>query len=94
MNRIEREKMVKAMEFIVRKVNDEEIFECWLMDGVADGDIECGDLNCSDDFDEWYIDDEHFKNLMTDFLRIMACAWKRGGLYCDDIVSWDKTDYQ
>lgn len=94
MNRIEREKMVRAMEFIARNVNDEEIFEYWLREGVADGDIEYGDLNCSDNFDEWYIDDEHFKNLMTDFLRIMACAWKSGGLYCDDIVSWDKKDYQ
>lgn len=93
MNRIEREKMVRAMEFIVRNVNDEEVFEYWLLDGVADGDIEYGDLNCSDNFDNWYIEDEHFRNLMTDFLQCMVGAWKSGGLYCDGVVSADKTDF-
>ncbi|MBO7734033.1 MAG: hypothetical protein J6S67_15830 [Methanobrevibacter sp.] len=94
MNRIEREKMVRAMEFIARQVNDEEVFEYWLMDGVADGDIEYGDLNCSDNFDEFYIEDEHFRNLMTDFLQLMVGAWKSGGLYCDRVVSLEKSDFR
>ena len=94
MNRIEREKMVRAMEFIARNVNDEELLlNRWLMCGVADGDIEYGDLNCSDDFDESYIEDDNFYNLMTCFLRTMVGAWKDGGLYCDGVVSADKTDF-
>ena len=39
MNRLERAKMVKAMEFIARQINDENVFEGWLMEGVADEDI-------------------------------------------------------
>lgn len=93
MNRIEREKMVRAMEFIARQINNEEVFEYWLMEDVADGDIDYGDLNCSDNFDEWYIEDEHFRDIMTDFLKIMVGAWKDGGLYCDGVVSADKTDF-
>ena len=41
----ERVKMVKAMEFICRQINDEDVFMGWLMNGVADGDIEYGDLS-------------------------------------------------
>ena len=94
MNRVEREKMVRAMEFIARQVNDEELlYNRWLMYGVADEDIEYGDLNCSDNFDESYLEDDAFYNLMTCFLRTMVGAWKDGGLCCDDVVSADKTDF-
>ena len=41
---IERLKMVKAMEYIVRHVIDEELLEPWLLSGVADEDIKYGDL--------------------------------------------------
>lgn len=93
MNRIEREKMVRAMEMIIRNVNDEELLESWLMVGVADGDIPYGQLELSEDFDEGYIDNTNFKNLMSVFLKTMHYAWEDGGLYCDRIVSCDKTDY-
>ena len=93
MNRVEREKMVRAMEMIARNVNDEELLESWLTVGVADGDIPYGKLELSEDFDEYYIDDTNFKNLMSVFLRTMHYAWKDGGLYCDGVVSCDKTDY-
>ena len=36
----ERTRMVKAMEYICRQINDEDVFNGWLMGGVADGDIE------------------------------------------------------
>ena len=39
MNKTERVKFVKAMEYICRSINDETIFDAWLMNGVADGDI-------------------------------------------------------
>ena len=39
MNKIERAKLVKAMEYICRNVNNEEVFEEWLILGVGDGDI-------------------------------------------------------
>ena len=60
MNKHERIKMVKAMEYITRQINDEDIFEAWLVDGVADGDIDYGDLTAEDDGDiEYYTEDEH-----------------------------------
>ena len=38
-NYFKRIRMVKAMEEIIRNLNDEEEIEYWLMYGVADGDI-------------------------------------------------------
>ena len=86
MNREERIKLVKAMEYIARQVNDEYIFDYWLEMGVADEDIQYGDLS-ADDCDEYYIEDEEFSVLMSRFLFVMSQANKRGGLCCDYIVS-------
>lgn len=96
-NMKERIKMVKAMEYIARQVNDEDIFfGSWLMCGVADGDITYGDLTVNDsqgiDWDEAYQyceDDDDFADLMGLFLRVMRRAEKSGGLYCDNVVSAD-----
>ena len=90
MRTIERIKMVKAMEFIARNINDEDVFEDWLIGGVADGDIEYGDLSVTDnDIDnlDFYIRDQDFSDLMNLFLGLMKAAKKSGGLYCDEIVS-------
>ena len=90
-NKIERMKMVKAMEFIARQINNEEIFNEWLMDGVADGDIEYGNLDVSAVYEEDYmISDEGFKDIMSTFLICMKNAYTSGGLYCDGIVSRTK----
>lgn len=88
MKREERIKMVKAMEFIAQQINDEEIFEAWLIDGVADGDIEYGDLSAEAGEDmDYYLEDQHFSDLMDTFLRCMYAAKKSSGLYCDRVVS-------
>ena len=90
MNKVERIKLVKAMEYIARQVNDEEVFEGWLANGVADGDVEDGDLAVNaDDADilDYYIEDDNFAYIMSLFLQIMSGAKKSGGLYCDDVVS-------
>lgn len=39
--------MVKAMEYIARQINDEEVLMPWLQLGVADGDIYYGDLDAA-----------------------------------------------
>lgn len=94
MNKIERMKMVKAMEFIARQINDEDIFMGWLYSGVADGDIQYGDLDITMDDEEnlcCYIEDEKdFADLMTTFLRLMAKTWKSGGLWCNGVLSQTK----
>lgn len=88
----ERAKMVKAMEFVARQINDETVFMRWLSNGVADGDIDYGDLdvsNLSEEDSAWaYIeDDEMFADLMDSFLWVMFRANKSGGLYCGGVVS-------
>lgn len=94
----ERIKMVKAMEFIARQINDEELFcDCWLTTGVADGDIEYGDLSVKDDDIEtlaYYIEDENFCDLMTLFLRTMGKTYRfNSGLCCDGVVCKTKEDF-
>lgn len=78
--------VVRAMETLARSVNDEMVFEGWLMCGVADGDI---NATTEDEELEYYIEDETFAELMGTFLRVMARAKKSGGLYVDGVVSKD-----
>lgn len=93
MNNVEeRKKMVAAMEYIARQINDEDVFMTWLSVGVADGDIPYGDLS-TDNVDEYYIDDDTFKEVMGCFLRRMVGAYKSGGLYCGGVTSLTKEDY-
>ncbi|MBQ1779439.1 MAG: hypothetical protein IIZ93_14900 [Acidaminococcaceae bacterium] len=90
-NTIERMKMVKAMEFITRQINDEDIFMGWLYNGVADGDIKYGDLDITAEDEEnlycYCDDDKDFADLMALFLRLMAKAHKDGGLFCNWVCS-------
>lgn len=89
-NAVERIKLIKAMKFICRNINDESVFETWLSIGVADGDIEYGDLSIqSDDIEnlEVYYGNPDFADLMDTFLDVIAAARKSGGLCCDDVVS-------
>ena len=93
MNTIDRIKMVKAMEFVARQVNDEGVFESWLIGGVADGDIKYGDLEVRDEDREElevYIEDESFADLMHTFLYVMRNASRSGGLCCDNVVDMDE----
>ena len=89
MNKNERIKMVKAMEYIARQINSEDVFYNWLVSGVADGDIDYADISDDDYYGivSYYIDDERFAELMQTFLLCMKEAYKDGGLYCDNVVS-------
>ena len=84
MNAKTRTEVVRAMETLARCINDEMVFESWLICGVADGDI---DETTTDDELEYYIEDETFAELMGTFLNVMARAKKSGGLYADRVVS-------
>ncbi len=86
LNVTERKKMVLAMEYIARQINDEDVFEGWLMSGVADGDLNYGEWDC-ENVEDYYIEDDNFKDLMSCFLRRMVGAKRSGGLYCNGIVS-------
>jgi hypothetical protein len=93
MNKVKRAKMVLAMEYIARKINDEGVFDGWLLCGVADGDIPYGSIDV-ENVDEAYLNDDNFEELMSCFLRRMKGAYESGGLYCDGIVCKDKNNYQ
>lgn len=85
MNLKERCDIVRAMELLVRSVNDEDYIEEWLVNGVADGDIKS---DTTDEDLEYYVeDDTEFADLMDTFLHIMKRAHKSGGLYVDGVVS-------
>ena len=92
MNKTKRAKMVLAMEYIARQINDENVFDGWLMCGVADGDIPYGSMDIAD-VDESYLNDDTFEELMSCFLRRMKGAYESGGLYCDDVVCKNKDSY-
>ena len=85
-NMMERAEVVKAMETMVRCINNENIFDSWLAVGVADGDIK-KDTTLQDIIDYGYCEDAEFHDLMTLFLKLMYRAGKNGGLYTDGIVS-------
>lgn len=87
MNKVERIKMIKAMEYIIRNTNDERCVDPWLLIGVPDGDIEYGDLATDNYDDEYFLKDKNFSDLMALFLLIMKRANESGGLYCDGVVS-------
>lgn len=87
MNAVERRKMVNAMEFIARNLNDESIFDVWLTLGVADGDIQYGSVDTEDENLDYYIEDRNFSYLMKIFVHMMGMADKSGGLYCDGVSS-------
>lgn len=84
MNTKKRIEVVKAMETLARSINDEGVFDTWLLCGVADGDI---NENTSDEELEFYLEDKEFADLMHTFLKCMNGAYKNGGLYVDKVVS-------
>ena len=76
----DRKRMVLAMEYIARHINDENIFwHEWLVNGVADGEIPYGSFD-TNNVDEYWIEDEHYKELTQTFMFCMKQAFKSGGL--------------
>lgn len=91
---VDRIKMIKAMEYIARQMNDENAFYFgWLQDGVPDGEIEYGDLSVKpedrdpDSLIGFMAQDNNFSELMRAFLWCMKTAWYKGGLHCDGATS-------
>lgn len=86
MDAFKRVKMIRAMDLIVRSLNDEEKIEYWLQEGVADGD---GDEDDKYLF-ESYGDDKDFQNLMNVFCETMQDALEdgiEGTLYFDCLTN-------
>ena len=89
-NQIERAKAILAMEFLARQINNEDVFNGWLMGGVADGDIPYGSVDVAD-VPEYYLEPDTFKDIALCFMRRMSSANKNYGLYCGGVLC-SKTD--
>lgn len=64
-------KMILAMEFIARHINDEDIFLEWIAYGVADEDIPYGSFETAD-VDSYYLRLDVFEEIKDTFISIMA----------------------
>jgi len=84
-NLLKRAEVVKAMDTMARCINNGDVFEPWLMCGVADGDIK-DNTSLDEIVETGYCEDVVFKDLMTLFLKLMNRA-SVDGLYTDGIVS-------
>lgn len=84
----EQAKMIIEMDNIARHINDENIFDSWLMGGVPDGDIPYKETISMEDIDEVteIYDEYEFKVFVGCFLRCMKSAGK-DGLYVDGVVA-------
>lgn len=92
MNPVKRIKMVKAMDYVARNINDVDVVEEWQVGGVESGDIKFGDLDVGvgdADYLMEYIEDEKFRLIMREFIYVIWRAANTGGLYCDDVCSKD-----
>lgn len=88
LQREERKKMLLAMEYVCRQINDEDVLFGWLCGGVPDGDIEYGNFDTSQIYDDDYMmSDEGFRDIMDCFLRRMSAAKQSGGLFCGGVVT-------
>ena len=81
-------KMIIEMDNIARCVNDENIFDSWLMGGVPAENIPYKDTISMGDLDEVaeMYDEYEFKMFVGCFLRCMKSAGK-DGLYVDGVVA-------
>ncbi len=78
----ERVKLLRAMETIARCVNDEDVFELWLAEGIPDGEIK---ENTTDEEIEWLAEDtDSMLDIMDTFVKLMKNTYRNGGLYLFD----------
>lgn len=71
-----RKEMVVAMETVMRHLNDETIFESWLMCGVADGDVTREVIEDPQLLDDYYTEKEAYDELCKLFTRLVKRASK------------------
>lgn len=81
----ERVSVIRAMDTIVRSLNDEEYVAWWLEDGVPDGEI---DEKTTDEELYWLVDDDKsFADIMSTFIKIMRKQPVNGTMWVDNVLS-------
>ena len=84
-NTIEKILIIKAMEFIARRINCEDCFTDWTNYGIPDNICIQDDLNIYVDDDkklEYFLNDENFSVLLNSFLTLMINAYFCKGISC------------
>ena len=81
----ERISVIRAMDTIVHRLNDEEYIAWWLEDGVPDGEI---DEETADEELYWLVDDDKsFADIMSTFIKIMRRQPVDGAMWVDNVLS-------
>ena len=81
----ERVSIIRAMDTIVRSLNDERDILWWLDSGVPDGEI---NEETTDEELYWLVDDdESFADIMSTFTKIMRRQPINGAMWVDNVLS-------
>ena len=81
----ERVAIIRAMDIIVRSLNDERDILWWLDSGVPDGEI---NKETTDEELYWLVDDdESFADIMSTFVKIMRRQPVNGAMWVDNVLS-------
>ena len=81
----ERVSVIRAMDIIVRSLNDERDILWWLDSGVPDEEINEG---TTDEELYWLVDDdESFADIMSTFIKIMRRQPINGAMWVDNVLS-------
>lgn len=81
----ERVSVIRAMDTIVRSLNDERDILWWLDSGVPDGEI---NTETTDEELYWLVDDdESFADIMSTFIKIMKRQPINGAMWVDNVLS-------
>lgn len=81
----ERVTVIRAMDTIVRSLNNEEYLMWWLEMGVPDGEI---NNKTTDEELYWLVDeDEGFADIMSTFIKIMRKQPINGAMWVDNVLS-------
>ena len=81
----ERVSVIRAMDTIVRSLNDERDILWWLDSGVPVGEI---NEETTDEELYWLVDDdESFADIMSTFVKIMRRQPVNGAMWVDNVLS-------
>lgn len=81
----ERVSVIRAMDTIIRSLNDERDILWWLDSGVPDGEI---NTETTDEELYWLVDDdESFADIMSTFIKIMRRQPVNGAMWVDNVLS-------
>lgn len=84
----ERVSVIRAMDTIVRSLNDGRDVLWWFEYGVPDGEI---NEETTDDELLWLVDDDKlFADIMSTFVKIMKRQPINGAMWVDNVLSQNK----